>query len=294
MQNCPTRSAIPVKISSLKVHPDQENLFYPKPDVIAALAADIQTNDLQHPIRILPDGTIVEGHKRVAAHALLGRTTIMAVVDEELALKGKKAVREQLIKDNLVRTHLSPLEKAKCVVALLGGIKELRGEPSQRVFSKDMKREVGKMLGITGRSVDRLLQLLRLPEAVQIAVDRELITEKLARDIEGRSVEVQLHVAELVEGYLANDDGDKQALKQLKQRIIERVNEATPAHRQAWSGEDVLRHLVRTVEEERRFPGRLAGYLREHPEHLVIARRMALMLRKAVDKVESERINEAA
>ena len=58
---------------------------------LAALAEDMETHGLRHPVEVLPDGTIVAGYQRVRAARRLGWREIDAVVRLDLAALGDAA-----------------------------------------------------------------------------------------------------------------------------------------------------------------------------------------------------------
>jgi ParB/RepB/Spo0J family partition protein len=166
-------TAVKWKINKLIKHPQQDTVFGDISDAeLTALAADIKANGLQHPIEILPDGTIVAGHQRVRAAVLLGRKEIDAVVRTDLAKAGEAAVETHFINDNLRRRHLSPLGLARCVKRLVE-IETFARDNTLHCLNKDKLREIiGERLGLSGRSVSRYLLVLDAPAAVQQAFDR--------------------------------------------------------------------------------------------------------------------------
>src|SRR5688572_12633190 len=90
-------------IRKLKPHPRQAGTF---PDLseadLAALTADMKANGLQHPVEILPDGTILAGHQRFLAAKALGWKTIDVIIRHDLAAGGEKAATAYFISDNLI------------------------------------------------------------------------------------------------------------------------------------------------------------------------------------------------
>src|SRR5688500_7536785 len=76
---------VPIPLASLRDHPRQCELFREPSDAeIAELAENIKARGLIHPIHVLSDLTIVQGHRRVAAARRLGWSTIPATVRTDL------------------------------------------------------------------------------------------------------------------------------------------------------------------------------------------------------------------
>ena len=60
-------------IEQLKPHPRQTSLFSNLPDqAFKDLVEDLKVRGLQHPVEILPDGTLICGHQRWRAAKALG------------------------------------------------------------------------------------------------------------------------------------------------------------------------------------------------------------------------------
>lgn len=196
-------------LDSLKPHPKQSDLFRDLPEQeIQCLAEDIQTNGLKHPVEILSEGTIICGHQRVAAAKRLGWTHIDVMVRTDLKAKGEKAIEEALIGDNLHRRQLDPIEKARCIERLREWhdpgdyhqrrAREKSGEAHE--YEKGTFRDyLGKELGMSGRTVDRYLAVLRAPRAVQDAVSEHRLSLTEAAQVGGLSEEIQAKIAQAIQ-----------------------------------------------------------------------------------------------
>jgi ParB/RepB/Spo0J family partition protein len=160
------------KLTKLKEYPRQREIFGDLPEYeIAALADDMKKNGLQHPVEILPDGTIVAGHQRVAAARRLGWREIDVIVRHDLADAGSEAIETYFIGDNLHRRQLSPLGRARCIQAMI------EADPQHRWDRDDhVKTEIGKRLGISTRTINRYLLVLAAPAEIQQAFDVGEIT----------------------------------------------------------------------------------------------------------------------
>lgn len=97
------------EISRLKKHARQDEQYRPMAGrKLARLADRIKRKGLDHPIKVLPDGTIVDGHQRVAAVTLLGWDKIKVEVGEDLAGDPIETERSML-ESNCDRKQLSTL-----------------------------------------------------------------------------------------------------------------------------------------------------------------------------------------
>jgi ParB family chromosome partitioning protein len=168
---CATPAVARRKIDDLKAHPKQAQLFTEPPEhEVRELAKDLKANGQLTPVEVLPDGTLVCGHKRVLAARHLGWDEVDAWVRQDLA-GDPQAAERRLIEDNLNRRQMGPLEVARCYQHL-----RRLGRPPHRgplaTWEKgDLRDDIGRRLGISGRNLDRYLRVLEgTPPEVQDAV----------------------------------------------------------------------------------------------------------------------------
>jgi ParB/RepB/Spo0J family partition protein len=149
------------------------------------------------PIEITPDNVIICGHRRAEAAKSLGWQEIDAIVREDLADQGDAAVEERLINDNLHRRHLDPISQARCYERLLD-LAKAQGLTRSNLPAdlRGPRRDViGRKLGISGRTLDRYLRVLKTPLAVQNAVSEGQVSIKAAGDIANLSTKLQQKLA---------------------------------------------------------------------------------------------------
>lgn len=159
-------------IGELKEHPLQPTYFPDESEQAdAELAADMDANGQQLAIDILPDGTILGGHRRVRAAKSLGWTLIDVVVHHELA-DDEAAAEAQFIGDNYNRRQLTDLQRARCakrrVELARQGKVTLPKECSELKKTRD---KIGWLMGKSGRHAERYLKVLEAPIEVQHACD---------------------------------------------------------------------------------------------------------------------------
>lgn len=170
-------------LDELKPFPTQVEQFGDLNEVeLTALAEDISANGLKHPIEVLgenaaglPVGTIVCGHQRLRALRLLGVQESRVRVRYDLAGATRNEVEGVFLDDNVHRKQLTPLGKARAAyrrVELERGAGGLCGAAG----GKDLRDRVGAAIGMTGRNVQRYLNALKAPAAVQRAFDAGDVT----------------------------------------------------------------------------------------------------------------------
>lgn len=159
------------------------------------LAADMKQNGQKTPIDILPDGTIVGGHRRTEAAKRLGWKEIDAVVRHNL-VGNEKAIEAEFLKDNCLRRQLSPLQRARCAKRLIELANEGKLTFSQEANVKEKTRDkVGRLLGLSGRQVGRLLRVLKTSLEVQLAYDAGKLHVETAGRVEDLPQHVQKQIA---------------------------------------------------------------------------------------------------
>lgn len=161
------------KIETLKPYPRQHAVFDAlPPNELQELAASIASLGLQHPIHILPDDTIVGGHNRVRAVQLLGWEEIPVKVRHDLVGKSDAELDQIFIEDNLNRRQMDAIQIARAYAALKG-----KSLPRDRASHRgDLRDQLAKRFGKSGRMLDRYVRLLQLPRALQTAVSHKDLT----------------------------------------------------------------------------------------------------------------------
>lgn len=172
------------KLAELREHPRQPDIFSESSQIeLQELADDMARRGQQEPVHILPDGTIIRGHRRVRAAGLLGWSEIDVVVRHDLATAGEDAQMDELLRDNLIRRRLDDLTLARCYRELKK-IERRRGRNATS-SSKDLRDRLAARLGtkLSGRQLDRLERLLDLPRPIQDAISRRELTKDHGRAI---------------------------------------------------------------------------------------------------------------
>ncbi len=162
----PRHSVEEVQLELLHDHPRQTDFFASASQAeLVELADDLSQRGQQEPIHICPDGTIIRGHRRVAAARLLGWRTIKGIVRQNLVDPCSDAAIAELVVDNLFRQQLDDLAIARCYhelkrSGLHAGSDSEPGDVRDRIAAR-------LKAGRSGRSLDRLERLLRLPRDIQ-------------------------------------------------------------------------------------------------------------------------------
>ncbi len=171
-----------VQLELLRDHPRQSDFFaLASRTDLEELANDLRHRGQQEPIHICPDGTILRGHRRVAAAKLLGWTTIKALIRREFVDPCSDAAVAELITDNLVRQQLDDLAIARCYQEL----KRSGLYAASAVEAGDARDRIAARLktGKSGRSLDRLERLLRLPRDIQDMISENRLNKFCAEKI---------------------------------------------------------------------------------------------------------------
>lgn len=223
-----------VALDRLEQHPRQHEFFIAPTEVqLEELAADLERRGQQEPIHITPGGTLIRGHRRVAAARLLGWKKLKAVVRHDLSDPQSDETVSELINDNIKRQQLDDLALARCYRELK------RTAPSRGGASGDVRDQLAAHLncGKSGRSLDRLERLLRLPRDIQ-----DLITNKqLNKDQGERILRLPKKLQQEVFQALRNAENIPAVLRRFG--IIKSTNTRTPAE----LGEELLRFFNRNL-----------------------------------------------
>jgi ParB/RepB/Spo0J family partition protein len=188
------------KLGDLKPHSSQGKYFQDLSDAqLNDLAEDIRANGLKVPVQILPDNTIITGHQRCRAAKLLEWEEIDVVVNHALAKKGDAAVVQELIGDNLNRRQLGKLEAARAYKAL-SDLRESFPKNERRDYHVGRFRDIiGARLGLNGRTLERYVSLLKTPQAVQEAFQKDKLPLLLAEQVARLAPDIQQQIASQIE-----------------------------------------------------------------------------------------------
>jgi ParB family chromosome partitioning protein len=250
-----TKGIVRWRVADLHEHPQQRAMFGDlSDDELEALTEDLRKHGLRNPIEALPDGTIVAGHQRLRAAKKLGWEEVDVIIREDLAAAGDTAQETFFINDNLLRRHLGPLAKARCLHRLLVLETEGRTGTPDRRKKEILKARIGERLGVSLRTVSRYLLVLKTPREIQVAFDAGKVTLIAAGRVALLSRSKQREIAQrLAEGeqpkrvlaqYLTRPghhklgDAVERFMRAFKRALAEldgRLDEVRPAH--------VLNHL---------------------------------------------------
>ena len=183
----PVRSTEPqrktVRLADLTPHPDQNTYFRKTGEYeYAELKRDIAANGIRNPIEVmpaqnragLPKFTIVSGHTRKAILEELEFEETEVLIRNDLREATRDEVNREFLIANVARRQQSRLAQARAAVALFLNEREAAGDG---VFGDpfavgELRERIGKIVGMSGRNLQRYLNVLSAPEAVQEAFDR--------------------------------------------------------------------------------------------------------------------------
>lgn len=196
------------RLADLRPHPLQATYFPADPADSIERFAETLRRGLDHPVEITPDGVIICGHRRTAAAKHLGWIEIDCWVRHDLASQGPGAIEERFLEDNLERRQLGKLAIARCYLRLrtIADEKGRAGRRDNHSQSGDIRDVIGERLGLSGRTLDRLLNVLRAPKSVQDAFERDELPLVMAERVARLPAAVQAEIAsELAAGRRAQD-----------------------------------------------------------------------------------------
>ncbi len=194
------------------------------------LAASIREQGILQPLTVCPDDDgyrIVAGERRWRAAKLAGLTRVPALVRR--LTEGEQRI--VALMENLQREDLNDVDRAR-------GLADLRAQLAGQLpdaASHTLDEEVGKRLGISGRSVRNFLSLLRLPEPVQASIAEGVLTEKHGRALRRLPDETaQQEAATVARRHALTGDETMALVGELRQRPKADLEEAA---RRAKAGE---------------------------------------------------------
>lgn len=183
-----------VEIEGLKPYPSQAECFGVTDDTgLEELAADMKAVNQRDAIHILPNHTIIIGHRRVAAATLLGWKHINAIVRHDIA-DDKDAVEALFISDNFHRRQLTPLQQARCADRLWKVGRRATREPGESIANW-----IGRQLGMTGHNARRYLNVFDAPASVQQAFDSGHLNLVMAAKVGTAHVDVRRAIEEEIQ-----------------------------------------------------------------------------------------------
>ncbi|MFO1011304.1 MAG: ParB/RepB/Spo0J family partition protein [Planctomycetota bacterium] len=223
------------RTSELPVEQIRPNPFQPRrhfePEALEELSQSIRQHGVLQPIvvRSTPQGfELIAGERRLRASKLAGRTTIPAVVRDDVS---DRDLLELALVENVQRQDLNPLERAL-------GFRRMQDELGLT------QEAVADAVGLKRATVANHLRLLDLPAPVQEGLGRGLLSMGHARAL------LSLPSAKQQEQWMARIVRDDLSVRQVEQLV--RV-EAKPAPA-ATASKELLPHgaWVTTLEERLR------------------------------------------
>jgi ParB-like chromosome segregation protein Spo0J len=166
-ERIPARQSENRPVNSLRPFPLQGEMPPTTAEEDAELIADILHQGVLEPIEIVPNGTILSGHRRWAAARQLGWESVRVLVRHDLAAQGEAAIAQRFWAANLVRRQLSLGDMVRMYVRL----RRLSPRGSQRRGQGALRDELAKRFQLTGRSLDRWVNIYEGPAEIRQAVE---------------------------------------------------------------------------------------------------------------------------
>jgi len=170
-------------LSELRWNPRQDDNFHPlSDDDLARLAEDMKLNGQLSPVEITSDGRVIDGHQRKRAAEKLGWDKVQVLVRHDLA-GDEAAIERRMIGANLIRRQLDVLDRVRLARRMLEIKEKRRPGALSQCDEQDLRDRVGEMLGMSGRHVQRYLNILNAPMEVQRAYSGGRLSMKLAEKV---------------------------------------------------------------------------------------------------------------
>lgn len=140
---------------TLRENPDNDFADL-QPKEFERLKNDIQSRGVLVPLIAKADGTLLSGHNRLRAARELNLSAVpVQFVEIELS---KKAEREHLVKDNLLRRQLTPEQQIFFLAELYPGYMELDTVSSSGGSLGGLKAQIADETGLTPKQIQRFRQ----------------------------------------------------------------------------------------------------------------------------------------
>lgn len=203
------------KITTLSIHHLQPNPLQPRGSVSAEsleeLAQSIREHGILEPLVIAhtPAGyQIIAGERRWRAAKIAGLAVVPVIIRET----SPKGMLEMALVENVQRTDLNPIERAKAFQRLSEEFGLAVGEISKRI-------------GKSPPFISNTIRLMTLPDAVKDGLISGLISEGHARALAGIS-----DVREMIEAYktLLKESGTVRRAEDLARRYREKIDKFAP------------------------------------------------------------------
>jgi ParB-like chromosome segregation protein Spo0J len=194
------------RLKDLVPFPGQQEFFGDtSEDRLQALADDIKQFGLKDSIQILPanragypENTVIGGHRRTKALLLNGVKKKKVLVRHDLADADASRIELEFIRDNDDRRNLDKLAQARVALRRYE-IERGRGRGKLRGSEAEEARDrVGRSIGMSGRNLDRYLQVLRTPNEVQNAFQAGQLSLVNAGKVANFPAKIQAEIADRV------------------------------------------------------------------------------------------------
>lgn len=146
-----------VKIATLKTNPKYQGLYKQEPKKVEELCRNMKEHgfDQTQPLIILKDGTVVDGHSRLAAAIMAGLKEVFVIVKEGVDSETDVLMYEEHLQ--LSRRNLSEAEKLNHLDNLLRLKNKAKSEGKD--LSDFTDAALGKRLGVSQRQVEKMREV---------------------------------------------------------------------------------------------------------------------------------------
>lgn len=209
------------QVTQLSIHHIQPNPLQPRgvisPESLQELAESIREHGILEPLVVAhtPAGyQIVAGERRWRAAKMAGLEMVPVIIKET----SPKGMLELALVENVQRTDLNPIERAKAFQRLM----EEFG-----LSSSDVAQRIGK----SGAYVSNTMRLLTLPDAIKDGLISGLITEGHARALAGiPDVKTMIEAYKLVLKEESNVRRAEELARRFREKLGDKRTGGRPGH----------------------------------------------------------------
>lgn len=226
-------------------------------DAMRELTESVKSHGLLQPLLVTPDGTVIAGHRRLAACQIAGIEDVPVIVKDI----DETAQLEVMLIENMQRQNLNPVQEGLAFKQLM-----------ERGLSVN---QIAKKIGVSNQTIEWRLHIANLPPETHFAWASGKLSMGCARDLAGLSPKIQIQlVNKAVEHGWTGNLLSSAAHKTGRKLRGESLAATTPAEKK----QELITNMVDRLYA---ISGQLSGY----PDLKEIAAEVDNVASKLIDKV---------
>jgi hypothetical protein len=189
-------------LAKLQPHPAYERLVGKPCDLLvdSLFTSLIYNDELEQPIEVLPDGTVLRGYEYVAAAEKAGRAELDVIRLDGLQAMGEAVIESHVIESAVHDGNISRMAKLRCLQRAIEISDQLPRGWRPRYSRQDLTTAAMELFGKNRRSVQHFIQALKAPREVQDALDAGMLNVHEAKAVAGLKQDSKDEVALAIRG----------------------------------------------------------------------------------------------